>query len=265
MKRTCLVTILVFAAVSAHGCHGSNLTSRPKDRDIAIDGRLSEWKGVEFVEKKDLSLGLVNDDSFLYVAVIARDPMVRRQIMVSGLYLWFDENRGKNKNFGVCFPIGGVESADSVMGPQGSRWAQDSTVSDSLAGRPPAGPPKMVIREMMVYSAKRDGWAQTGKGSLGGVEAAAEAGRAALVLEYKIPLERDPESGYGIGVRAGQSVGVGVESPEIRGGDLGHRGGAGGGGDEMGGPGGRDRNQPPRPHAIKAWGTLTLTGGGVHV
>ena len=122
---------------------------------------------------------------------------------------------------------------------------------------------------MMVYSAKSDEWAKTGRGSLGGVEAAADMGGRALVLELKIPLERDAATGYGIGVRAGQTVGVGVESPEIKGADPGSRGGPGGpggpagsgdmgGSDGMGGPEGAGGGEPRRPEAIKVWGTLTL-------
>jgi hypothetical protein len=296
MRRAFVAAIVALAAMSTGGCQGVNLVSRQKDHDIRIDGRLPDWNGVEFVEKSDCSIGLVNDDSCLYVAVIAKDRLVRRQIMISGLYLWFDESGGKNKNFGVCFPVGGMESGDSEMAPRGRgggpsgerptppsgsggsgpppRGAPGSTGPrmgglpdslaappnggrpDNLAVRPPGGPSPTVIREMMVYSPKADDWARAGKGILGGVEAAADIGRRALVLEIKIPLARDSATGYGIGVRPGQTVGVGIESPEIKGSDFGPGGGPGG--DEFGGPEGEGGS----PGGPGGGGPPSGTGGG---
>jgi translation initiation factor IF-2 len=270
----------------------------------------------------------MNDDRHMYVAVVAGDPMVRRQVVESGLYFWFDESGGKNKNFGICFPIGGMEGADPATGQQwpgggghggmpppgdpdslgappraapAPRRPPENRNADSLEASPPGGPSPVRgpfpvgFREMMVYSVKQDNWAQSGKGSLGGVQVAAEMGTKMLVLELEIPLERDPASGYGIGVRPGQSFGVGIESPELKRGDTeAHEGrhdagpggpgagehggpsGAGGGGrpggmggapGEFGGPGEMGAPEieggglPRRPEAIKVWGKLTLAGG----
>jgi len=320
MKRSCTLTVIALAVSVVGGCGGVNLTSRQKDRDITIDGKLSDWAGaLESTKKAGLSFGLMNDDSCLYVAVVASDRLVRQQIMISGLYLWFDETGEKNKNFGICFPVGGLETGDSGMRPQGledgagGRRPMPPGGPDSLRSplrptlgpgmRPPTtgadsvtAPFPMVPREMMVYSPRSDSWDPGKKGSLGGVDVAADLGRRALVLEFRIPLERDPSTGYGIGVRAGQTVGVGIESPEIKGGDAENRdrppeggfGGPGGGGPGgpsgadgngpsggmgggpggsggpggMGGPGGEGGDQPKRPETIKVWGKLTLAGGG---
>ena len=108
---------------------------------------------------------------------------------------------------------------------------------------------------MMVYSVKSDTWDQ-GKGSLGGVDVAADFGRKALVLEFRIPLERDPSTGYGIGVGPGQTVGVGVESPAIKGGAVG----------ESGPPQGENRGpeggQPGRSGGSRGNGPPGGMGGG---
>jgi hypothetical protein len=306
MRKRCILSIGALVALSAAGCGEVSLTSRAKDRDITVDGRLSDWRGVQFVGKEGLSFALMNDDTHVYAVVIARDRAVRRQLMLSGLYLWFDEKGGKEKNFGVCFPVGGLESEEFGMGPRGPRGAPDGTRAmrpaspDSVAsppgGLPGAGKPPSwgadslagrfpeAIRQMMVYSAKRDEWEESHEGSLGGVDVAADVGRTALVLEFRIPLERDPSTGYGIGAPMGQTVGIGVESPEIQSerpgwggeppeGDFGSEGGGspggprGAGGGPPGGVGGRSRGMGGpsgdgggRPEAIKVWGRLTFAG-----
>ena len=314
MKRTLIVTMFALVAVFFGGCRDLDLVSGRKDRDIRIDGRLSDWKGIRFTEKGALSLGIVNDDSCLYIAVVATDRMARQQLMVSGLYLWFDESGGENKNFGVCFPVGGMEGANVEMRPQGTAGGSGERSKppgggpDSLpaplpggmpdsVGSPPPGeapggtqggprpgphgsPPPTVFHDMMVYSAKIDDWVRVEGGSLGGLQTAGDTGRTALVLEVKIALERDAATGYGIGVRPGGVVGVGVESPEIKGGDPGSPGGGGPGepGDAdwgrqggshgsgpsgsggMGGPEDQGGGEPRRPEPIKIWGTLTLAG-----
>lgn len=314
MKRLYVLAILALLVVSLGGCGGASLTSRSKDREITIDGKLADWSGaLQFVEKKGLSFAVMNDETHVYVVVAATDELVKEQIMASGLYLWFDEKETKEKDFGVCFPIGGLENRGAETRPHGTvgegleggsmRPARpggyggpdglgassppppgpmgppSSTSADSvggpgrMSGSGPTAPPgplsgkgPMAPREMMVYSVKTDAWEQ-GKGSLGGVDVAADFGRKVLVLEMRIPLARDPSSGYGIGALPGHTIGVGVESPQIEGGPegesvppLGQGGGPGGG--EPGGPGGGGGEQRQRPEAIKVWAKLTLAGKG---
>lgn len=135
----------------------------------------------------------------------------------------------------------------------------------------------------MVYSPKSESWEIGQKGSLGGVDVAADIGTRALVLELRIPLERDPASGYGVGARAGQTVGIGIESPEIsvadrerarrpaggaiggpgageRGGPPGGMGGGRRASGGTGGPGAGAGDRMQRPEPIKTWGKLVLEG-----
>jgi hypothetical protein len=208
MRNLIAVLAAALVAIPFTGCHKVELQSRSKDREIVVDGDASDWKGLlDYVEDAGFSWGLMNDQSHLYIAIASSDREVQRQIMHSGLYLWFDEGGKESKNFGVHFPVGMRESSAEIETPAGPpRGRPDSLMTEFFEN----------TRDIMLYSPVNEEWRMTTVGSTGDADAVAGYEKNALVLEYKVPLGRLGEAGYGIGAPTGGVIGVGLESPEVK-------------------------------------------------
>ena len=98
-----------------------------------------------------------------------------------------------------------------------------------------------------------------------------------LVYELKVPLRSDEEHPYAIGSNAGNTIGVGLEIPEVdmdemrsaMKGQMGGQGGMppGGGMGGMGGGGGMGRRgyqKPKIPNGLDVWSSLKLALDQTH-
>ena len=64
--------ILFFFVIFLVECGTIELESRWKEQEITIDGKSSDWLGsMYFFEGEDISVGFLNDESDLYVCLIA--------------------------------------------------------------------------------------------------------------------------------------------------------------------------------------------------
>jgi hypothetical protein len=262
-----LLYLMVVAAVLAGvtvGCGSDEeLRSTALDREITVDGDASDWKGIlQFVEEGNMSYGLTNDAQSMYIVLVVGDREVRRQIIMSGLYLWFDPEGEENKRFGVRFPIGLQEDIADMMPLL--REQDPSKLSESF---------DETVKEMMVIGPHDQSWRRAPVGTVDGIETAAKVDPNMLVLEFKVPVTNDGQYGYGLGALPGDVIGLGVETPKIDVEDMreqmraagggGGRGGEGGGmgggmaGDRGGGrPSGGRRQEIPDP--IKVWTRVHL-------
>ncbi len=205
MKRPIAAIAALLFVIPFSSCNRPEIQSGPKDREIKVDGDSSDWRGtLQEAEDAGFSWGLMNDGEYLYIAVTTIDRSVERQIMLSGLYLWFDETGKESKNFGVYFPIGLRESGETA--PLPPRGRPDSLMISFFNS----------AHEVMLYSPAAQDWQKTRVDTLADVEVAAGFKNHALVLEYKVPLARHDGGEYGVGAPAGAVVGVGLESPEIK-------------------------------------------------
>ena len=115
MISRCSLLILL-TVVMAVGCGSEELVSVALDREITIDGETGDWQGLlKFNEDANLSYGLANNENEMYIVIVVGDRDVRRQIILSGLYLWFDPAGEENRRFGLRFPIGLQEDVDDLM------------------------------------------------------------------------------------------------------------------------------------------------------
>ena len=281
-----MVVVAALVCLAA-GCGPTQLDSRYKDRDIVIDGKYADWAGgLQTVGGDDITVGLANDGTDLCIALIVEDRQLRRQLAISGLFLWFDSSGGKTKQFGLRFPLGMEEVAGEMPRPLGvAADAQKTQPADGQRPQPadgqkPQREPDEVILEMEVFSPSEQVWRRVGLKEIRGIEAAASRGTGPLVLEFRVPLAKTGPFGYGIGAVAGALIGVGLETPEIdmealRGNMPPPDGGGGAGPDRRppsgggmgGGPGGGmgGRQGPPgggeRPNVldpIKIWTRVQL-------
>ncbi len=105
------LSVLLFALsimIILHiGCSSLELKSEWRDREIAVDGDNSDWLGaMYYFEGTNVSVGILNDADSVYICMIAEDRFMRTQVMAQGFTIWFDPTGGKEKTFGIKFPIG---------------------------------------------------------------------------------------------------------------------------------------------------------------
>ena len=102
-----LVAGLLLLAVCLIACGSQELDSAWRDREVAIDGVDDEWSGaVHYIDKENIAVGLFNDDTYLYVCLETVDFRKVQQVIGLGLTVWFDPGGGKDKAFGINFPLG---------------------------------------------------------------------------------------------------------------------------------------------------------------
>lgn len=261
MKALPTIPIILFA-LFVIGCGNIELQSRQKDRVITVDGNTDDWEGaLEPVEKAGFSFGLMNDHKHLYIAMVIADQAKQRQIMMCGLYLWFDETARKEKHFSVNFPIGMLESGMSPV-----NMMRENKLSDIRAAF-------LESTNELLIAADEGGWQRFSVGSLEHIDVAAGFVRSVLVLEFKVPLAKCGPYGYGVGAGAGSAISLGLESNEpdmeqMRQGMPGRPGGMGGPGRRGGSPpgigggpegrSGRGRMDGQRPQPFELWTKVSL-------
>jgi hypothetical protein len=72
------LAILFLFAPTLGGCSTVVLDSSWRDREITIDGTVTEWEGKRAtIEGKDLIVGLANDADYLYLTVTPEHDALR--------------------------------------------------------------------------------------------------------------------------------------------------------------------------------------------
>ena len=256
-----LWSILFLSLIMLVGCEAFELNSEWRDREIIVDGRNNDWLGaMMYIEDANISVGLLNDESFMYFCMIAENPLIRTQVMRRGFTLWFDPEGGKKKTFGIRFPTG-MKMRDAPMRrsyDEQNREEFREISKRALTELEILGPGEEEQKRMPVAEAK-------------GIDIRIEASSGMLVYELKVPLQSSEEYPYAIGAKPGASIGLGLETPKIdrsamreRMGDrmpggIGRGGGRGGMGGRTGGIGMRGEGRSPQmPKEIKLWAIVQL-------
>ena len=233
-RRVCFAGMLsLIAAPLVFAADKPDLESSWREREVTIDGVSDEWEGIlKAVEKPGLILGMLNDEEYLYVTVIPQGRELRAQMLGQGFILWFDPAGGKDKVFGIQYPLG--FTGRSAMGmPTGNAGQSEPRTEDAGTMLEILGPGKDERHRMPVENAT-------------GIEAKVSAEEWRLVYEIKIPLAMIVSPAGASHVQAGRLIGVGMTTPEFdrekmkeqMGGRGPGGGGSGGPGGGMGGPGG---------------------------
>ena len=259
---------LVFVIPS---CGGTELSSHWRQSDVAIDGAQDEWEGqTTFIEDANSILGIVNDDTHLYIMLATADRAMQMQIM-RGLMLWFDADNDEKRRFGVRYPL----ITRDMLPERDSRKFDDddrAAIFDQLEPQ---------LDELEILGAQGSA-NRVPLGDAYGIEVKLSRANGALVYEVKVPLP-SANNVYAIGATPGQSISIGLESPEYerpdggRGGmeqgmgrGMGGRGGSGGRGGRSGSGGSRQSDMRPpegfeRPEPIEVWATLRLASPEISV
>lgn len=262
LLMACALGILVFCSV---GCEEQKLNSNWLDREIVIDAKSDDWLDtLYYFESEMVSLGFFNDENFLYVCMLAEHPILQMQVVGQGFTLWFDPEGGKEKAFGIKFPIGMRSMSgkmDSVRAQEGGpdREKIRQAFEESLADLEILGPGGSKQR-IPIEEAK-------------GLEIKARNETGLFVYELRVPFKLDEEHPYAIGTEAGMEIGVGLEIPEIDMDEIrkemqgrmgGQEGMPPGGMGGMGGMGRRGGRMPKMPNGLDVWAYLQLSSNQNH-
>lgn len=264
IKQSFIAVVIGILMLFSVGCDEQKLSSSWLDREIVIDAKSDDWLDtLYYFESEMVSLGFFNDESHLYVCMLAEHPMLQAQVVGQGFTLWFDPAGGEEKTFGIKFPIGmqgtrGQMASGRTQEGELDRDKMRQAFEKSLADLEILGPAG-TKRRIPVEDAK-------------GIEIKVRNETGLFVYELKVPLKSDDEHPYAIRTKAGSAIGVGLEIPEIdkdemRNAMQGRMGGQGGmppGGSRggMGGMGGgmgrRGGQRPKMPEGLDVWASLQL-------
>ncbi len=246
-------------------CTNLQFQSGWKDRDINIDGRSDDWVGsLTFVDKQNISLGVSNDTDFLYICLAAEDQAVISRILRQGMILWFDPEGGKEKTFGIRYPVGrqGMQPGEREM-----------MIPDNEVDRQKMRRAMMAISNELEILQESKVPIRTSIENLKGIEVSLKRSTGLIVYEVKIPLQENQDFPFAIRAEEGSEIGIGIEVPKMtmnmkraprgmggRGGGMGGggRGGGMGGGGMGGRSGGMTGQRANMQRGIKIWATVQL-------
>lgn len=264
---TVALALLFLVAWLLSACGGTTaLQSESPDREISVDGDAGDWQGaLTSIEKENLSLGVLNDGAYLYLALVSSDRQLVNQMMIRGFTVWFDAAGGKEKTLGLRFPLGLMASGAQVS-PREMQQNPDARRELFEAS----------LTEMEILESE-DKSRRFPRHAVQGIEVMAKIDAGTLVYELQIPLRAGEGHTFAIDAAPGDVIGVGLETPEIdreamrqqsggRGGGRGGAGGRGGGGrggrGGFGGQGGGRGGPPQQPESLKLWTTVELAAEG---
>lgn len=261
--RHVVVSIIAFFSLLLSGCATLELASNWRADAVAIDGRMNEWGDkTVLIDNGKILMGIQNDSNFVYLMLSTNDRSLGRKLMSQGLTVWFDQKSGKDKTFGIRFPIGyrsaGVTPPDEDL--RGAMPADQSRNASLLRELEILGPGKEDHQRMAIMAA-------------GGIDAKVSFSPGSFVYELKVPFLDNDRYPFSIRAQSGASLGLGLETPEIsdrpdfQGGEGGGVGAAGGGRRGSSGRGqGPTGPDPERMREmmepLKIWMKVQLAGVG---
>jgi hypothetical protein len=249
--------ILFLLAILFVACGSIQLSSIWRVREVTIDGKHDDWlNALMYFEDENVSLGLQNDESFMYICMVVENPMIRNQIMRQGFTLWLEPAGGKKRNFGIRFPLGMSEEEMQMRGMQEGKVPMKTRRGEQDPERFMQVPMRQ-MNELEILGPGKDESVRMPIDEAKGINVTVKLSSGTLVYELKIPLSQDEQNPYAIGAKAGSSIGTMLETPKINRSNMrrGMAGGMSGGGGRggMGGmPGGGMRFKMPGPLKIKA-------------
>ncbi len=241
---------------------------------IHIDGDASDWKGsLYYLEDEKASFGIKNDTENLYVCLITQDPTRIRQATSLGMILWFDPAGGKDKDFGINYPVGQTAG----MMPRPERGEQGQDPEEMIKRRREAA--QASLEEIKILDSEGLELGRVRVGETQGMEVAVQTSESMFVYEIRLPLSASEHLPFVFEARPGQILGIGLEMPKREmppmrdsrpGGSMGGMGGRSGGMSGAGSMGGRSGGMGGRPSGgrgnfdpdlfkgVKIWSKVTL-------
>ncbi len=201
-KRLRYIVILLILPLAS--CGMLDVKSQWKDLNIAIDGRTEDWQGrLLSLEDTGLSVGVVNDEKFLYICITATDARTASRVPRQGFIAWFDPKGGKDKVLGIHYPLQ-RDWQDFDVPSRGESENQETRRQAFRESR----------RELEILGPGRDEKVRMSLDEAKGIEASFQM-RGLFVYELKVPLVKNDETPHAIGTEPGKILGVGFDSPQL--------------------------------------------------
>jgi len=200
--------LLMASFILLNGCNSIEVGSNWRDKDIVIDAKNTEWQdyNVYSDEKTQTSIGICNDDSYVYMCLSTSNAEIWNEIIQKGFIVWFNSKGSTNKQLGVRFPV--IEQmGEGGPGGQGGQGGQPGGMSG------PGGSSNSVsLTELKILTSEKD------KGTAYSLQDAAKMGISAkisaqndkLVYELKMPLKKTDKTTYVVTPSAKNHIGIGL-------------------------------------------------------
>ncbi len=266
-----IILIVLFITLIG-GCSGEvlNTESSWMTNEINLGGDIENWEevGKLVFEEEGINLGFANDSSYIYAILYFRNRRFAHLIGISGLKVWINNDREKNKNYGFSY-----KGAPDL--PEGQR-EMDTVINknDEMF--------KNRIRDKMQFEERLEIIDENGK--LGGLIAAdGSMGIKILpgykngffIYEFRIPLMPSKNGWFTVNADVGDTLLICLETEELTplrkegsggrppGGPSGAFEGKGGrpGGGRPGGGRGRPDIENLSIEIEEIWIELVLSGG----
>lgn len=263
----CCLVVVVF-------CQCKKVVFCPvKDLPVSIDGDYKDWgENLTAADDERLFYGIMHDSTNYFLCLLVKDNELKRQITRAGLTTWFSAEGGKNKSFGLEYPIGfsnqmGNKSESDMMkqNMQNRRDRSEAPPShDDMLSHPQF---QSMLNDVGIKGEKEDILTVT-NARIYGIETALNFIDRDLVIEIKVPLKSSDTIPFAVAEFDVKKVGLGFESkmPELdtmgsgmpgRGpggrGGSGSRGGRGMSNGRMRGGGPPGGFQPTQSKNIQFW------------
>jgi len=242
LAMLCLFQVIV-------GCNTVKLQSKWRESGINIDGHIADWtQGAYYIEDAKVRLVLLNDEQYLYMLLSTRETQTIEQFLMAGFTIYFDPRGGKDKSFGIKYPVGKKPSEKQEPQRMNFDRRSESTGRDIKMMLNRAGEFIDIVNssdENTQNSISREYAAKIG------IEVALSETLDIFFYEIKVPLYRDKEHPYAIGVEPNDTstesvfIGVGFETGKIDKDAMGKPPEGMGGGSGGGPPGGGMGGGPP--------------------
>lgn len=246
--------LLTVAAVSVPllliGCKELEVETIWTENSIDIDGSASEWADLEttYFEEQKVLIGLSNDNDNIYLLVRFGDPSWIQTMRMGSLTVWLDKAGKKKERLGIRY----------YGGPQPARIADRRNPEED----------RIIPTRLTVVTTDPDKEVSIPSDGSRGPSAAFLITSGLYTCEIRIPMLEDPDSGYGIEIKPGESLMIGLElkvnreqmmqSMQRGSSGMGGRGSTGG---MMGGRmgGGMSRGGSTMPREEKLWINTVLS------
>ena len=228
------VRITIGFVVLLAACGNEEFKSKWRYNEIIIDGSNRDWiDSLIYNKKNDIAIGVVNDETDLYINISSTDRAMIQKIMRGGLTVWFNTKGNKDKTIGIRYPIGRDGGApmfpERFEGYENNKYPGNSPIESFETG----------WGEFELIKDKENMALRIPIENEIGIEVGNSFYEGMFVYELKIPLNENPDSPYAIGVSTSELIGIGFETGKMeiknrmnrinRGGFSGGRGGRRGG------------------------------------
>ena len=198
-----VTTVISGILLLLNGCSsGLKLTSEWQQQEMNIDGTDAQWqRGLYYEKESDIVYGVRNDERYVYVFLKTQNRSTLMQIMRQGFTVWFDRENGKNKTFGIQYPMG-RHGAPAGFTSDSTEERTHTVLDQEFPELAILGPTKKDIQR---FSALETPGIRVKLGRINGT----------LIYELRVPLQKTPGQPFAIEPASSSRIGIEFETGEF--------------------------------------------------